>query len=306
MTALQEQPADELRAYVQRLADLQFALELAVDVSPAERRQLNEEILTRVGQVGLLIRQRVVGGPIAGKAKRLPTPDPSPPADDLFTVTVQNVGLLVRLIGGLLIAFALGNLVARRGVVGLASSTGRRDAGARSPASGGATDPTGGGQPVTLMEIRGGLAAGRAVLLQMGYEIAPSQRIRFLTLIREMQGVLYGVAGQTYTVWEDPAHSNRFYELLVCRQVGVLDHLEAGDGALARLTEQIEACRVPDGFVQRRVWWGAVPEQEWTAPFAPDAPLPFADTGGRHRLPLTPRSEAPDMDRPDHDGQRLA
>src|SRR3990172_7196176 len=114
MAALQEQPAGVLRAYVQRLADHQFALELAVDVSPAERRLLSEQILTRIGQVGLLIRIRGGGGPILEKGKEPPTPDAGPPPNDLFTVAVQNAGLLVRVLVGLLVAVALGYLAARR------------------------------------------------------------------------------------------------------------------------------------------------------------------------------------------------
>lgn len=266
LATLQEQPAGVLRAYVQRLADHQFALELAVDVSPSERRILSEQILARIGQVGLLIRMRAGGGPIAEKGIGPLTSDAGPPPDDLFTVAAQNAGLLVRLLLGLLVAFALGYLTARRRVLRSAVPAGQRHPGVRTPGCGQATDPTGEGRSVTLMEIRWALAAGRTVLLQMGYEIAPSQRTRFLDLVREIRGVLGGVQGQTYTVWEDPAHPNRFYELLVCRQVGVLDHLTAGDGPLAHLTEQVEACRAPDGFFLRRVWLDAVPEQGWAPP----------------------------------------
>jgi hypothetical protein len=266
MTALQEQPAGALRAYVQRLADHQFALELAVDVSPTERRVLSEQILARIGQVGLLIRTRGSGGPMPEKGKEPLTSDAGPPPDDLITVAMQNAGLLVRVLLGLLVAFALGYLAARRRALRSAVPAGQRNPGVRSPARGEATDPTGEGESVTLMEIRWALAAGRSVLLQMGYEVAPSQRIRFLDLVREMRAAFRGVQGQTYTVWEDPAHPNRFYELLVCRQVGVLDHLTAGDGPLARLAEQVEACRAPDGFFQRRVWLDAVPEHGWAPP----------------------------------------
>jgi hypothetical protein len=256
MAALREQPAAVLRAYVQRLADHQFALELAVDVSPTERRILSEQILARIGQVGLLIRTRGGGGPVPEKEIG-PPPSAAAPPDDMFTIAVQNAGLLVRVLLGLLLTFALGYLAARRRALRSVVVAGQRNPGYRSPAHGAATDPTGEGQSVALMEIRWALAAGRAVLLQMGYEVAPSQRIRFLELVREMREALRGVQGQTYTVWEDPAHSNRFYELLICRQVGVLDHLTAGDGPLARLTEQIEACRAPDGFFLRRVWLDA-------------------------------------------------
>ncbi len=257
LAALQEQPSEVLRAYVQRLADHQFALEYALDVPPTERRILSDQILARIGQVGLLIRMRGGGGPIPEKGKGSPPSDAGPLPDDLFTVAVQNAGLLVRVLLGLLVAFALGYLAARRRALKSAVPAKQRNPRVRSVAHGEATEPTGEGQSVTLMEIRWALAAGRSVLLQMGYEIAPSQRIRFLDLVREVREALRGVQGQMYTVWEDPAHPNRFYELLVCRQVGVLDHLTAGDGPLARLTEQVEACRAPDGFFLRRVWLDA-------------------------------------------------
>ncbi len=261
MAALREQPAGALRDYVQRLADLQFAMEMAVGVSPAERRILSERILTRIGHVGLLIRNRGTGRPIPDRATGPPTPDASRPPDDLFAVAVQNTDLLVRLLVGLLVAFALGNLAARRRGLSSALPAGQRNPAVRSPAHGGATDSTGEGEPATLMEIRWALVARRTALLRMGYEIAPSQRIRFLDLVCETREVLRGVQGQVYTVWEDPASPNRFYELLVCRSVGVLDHLTAGDGPLVRLAEQVEACRLPGGFALRRLWVDAVPEQ---------------------------------------------
>lgn len=77
MAALREQPAGALRAYVQRLADLQFAMEMAVDVSPAEQRILSERILTRIGYVGLLIRNRGAGRPIPDRATGPPPPTPA-------------------------------------------------------------------------------------------------------------------------------------------------------------------------------------------------------------------------------------
>lgn len=272
VAALQTQPAEALRAHVQRLGDLQFAMELAADVSPEERRVLNDRILTRVAQVGLLVRQRTVEGHNPGKGRGIAEAVGAwyPAAGDLPGVLVENSGLLVRLLGGLLVAFALGNLVASR-------------RGARSRSSGSRGDPPidlmsqasdQPGQPdeeptITLAEIREALVAGHTVLLEMGSDIAPSNRSRFLELTRQMQEILSGVEGQTYTVWEDPAHPNRFYELVVCRQVGVLDQLAATEGPLSRLAVEIEACRVPGGFVLQRVWWDALPEQGWAAHFAP-------------------------------------
>ncbi len=182
---------------------------------------------------------------------------------------MQNADLLVRVLVGLTVAFVLGNLAARRRGPSSAFPAGQRNPAVRCPAHGWATDSTGEGEPTTLMEIRWALVARRTVLLRMGYEIAPSQRIRFLDLVRETREVLRCVQGQVYTVWEDPVHPNRFYELLVCRSVGVLDRLTTGDGPLARLVEQVEACRVSGGFAIRRVWWGAVPRQERRVPVAP-------------------------------------
>jgi hypothetical protein len=275
MGAFREQPAGALRAYAQQLADLHFAMELAVDVSPADRRVLTEQILARIGQVGHLIRHQGAGGAVQGTAKGAPTRAPAPPpADDLLTVAWQNSGLLVRLLGGLLIAYALGSLATLRRVQRPAPPARRRDSGVLSPAPGPGAKPTTEQAPISLAEIRGALAAGGTVMLQTGYEIAPSQRDRFLTLVREIQGILRHVGGQTYTVWEDQVHQNRFYELLVCRDTRVLDHLATADGPLPRLVQQAEACRVPDGFAFRRVWRSAVPGQERRVPFVPGEAAP--------------------------------
>lgn len=272
VTALQTQPAEALRAHVQRLADLQFAMELAPDVSPEERRLLNDRILARVAQLGLLLRQRTAGGHNPGKGRDLAEAVGAwfPSAGDLPGLLVENSGLLVRLLGGLLIAFALGNLVASRRAARRASSGGRGDPRIL-PMNQVPDQP---GQPeeeptVTLAEIREALAAGHTVLLEMGSDIAPSNRGRFLELIRQMQEILGDTEGQTYTVWEDPAHPNRFYELLVCRQAGILDQFTATEGPLAQLADEIEACRVPGEFVLQRVWWDALAQQRWAAHFAP-------------------------------------
>lgn len=170
MDVLQNQSVERLRASVQRLADLQFAMELAVDVSPAERRVLSDQILTRIGQVGFLTRQRVAGKTIPEK-------------------------------------------------------------------------------------------------LHLGHEVTPLQRAQFLKRIRKMQEILRGEGGDTYTMWEDRTRRNRFYELLTCRDVGVLEHLAAARGRLPRLAKRVEACRVPNGFAFRRVWWEADSEQVGRASF---------------------------------------
>lgn len=272
MAVLQAQPMEVLRDHAQRLGDLQFAMELAVDVSPDERRVLNDRILARAAQVGLLLRQRTADGHKPGKGQGLPeavAPWLSP-AGDLPGVLAENSGLLVRLLGGLLIAFALGNLAASRRAARRAAMGGRGDSRILSMSQ--ALDQPGRPEEeptITLAEIREALAAGHTVLLEMGSDIGLSNRSRFLELTRQMQEILSGVEGQTYTVWEDPAQPNRFYELMVCRELEILDQLAATEGPLPRLAAEIEACRVPRGFVLHRVWWGALPEQRWAAHFAP-------------------------------------
>ncbi len=260
--------ADALREHAQRLADLHFALELAVDVSPAEQRALSERILTRVGQIGFLIRQRSEPHP-AGKPRDIRGPAPEPPAGDLAGTLLDNAGLLLRLLGGLLIAFALGYLArhrrAGRPAAAGAPGEGRRESLPMPLPAGGAAE----GQPMTLTEIRQALRSGRTVLLQMGYEIAASRRHRFLALAAQAQEILRGIDGQTYTVWEDPGHPNRFYELLVCRRPEVLDQLASAHGPLPELAEAIEACRVPSGFSLHRAWVGALPDGQGAPGLAP-------------------------------------
>jgi hypothetical protein len=264
LEALEAQPTEALREYVQRLGDLHFALDLAIDVSPAERRALSEQVLTRVGQVGLLIRRRTIE-PLASGGNRAFSAPGSPRSTDLAGVVLDNTGLLVRLLGGLLIAFSLGYLVRERRatrVSGALVRSGRvRESSAPVPVPYGTP---GEGRPMTLEEIGRALRAGRTVLLQMGYEITPAHRRRFLALAREAQEILQGIEGQTYTVWEDPGHPNRFYELLVCRRLEVLDQLASSDGPLPKLAEQIEACRVPSGFSLHRAWLGALSDGQGT------------------------------------------
>ncbi len=112
---------------------------------------------------------------------------------------------------------------------------------------------------MTLEEIRKGVRSGYTVLLQMGYDIMPIRRRRFLALAREMRAILGGNAGQPYTVWEDAGHPNRFYALLVFRRLEVLDQLASTHGPWPKLAEEIEACRVPSGFSLYRTRLGALP-----------------------------------------------
>jgi hypothetical protein len=260
LEALEKEPTEALRAYVQRLGDLQFALELAVEVSPEERRALSDQILTRVGQVGLLVRQRMTEPRASPKSRSLPASTPGPPPrGDLTGVLLDNSGLLLRLLGGLLIAFALGYLVRGRRAGVPVRSAARRDRRvdplAPVPVP---SEMPGESGSMTLEEIRKAVESGRTVLLQDGCEIRPNRRRHFLTLARETQEILAESEGQTYSVWEDPENPNRFYTLLVCRRLEVLEQLGSGHHPLSKVAEEIQASRVPAGFSLHRAWVEAV------------------------------------------------
>jgi hypothetical protein len=112
---------------------------------------------------------------------------------------------------------------------------------------------------ITQDQIRKALISGRTVLMQLGYEIAPDRRGEFLTLLREMQEILNGVEGHAHSVWEDPRHPNRFYELVTCHRLDALDLLTSDRNELAGLDAKIEACWLPGRPVLRRAWWGVLP-----------------------------------------------
>jgi hypothetical protein len=261
LEALEKEPTEALRAHVQRLGDLQFALELAVDVSPDERRALSEQILTRMGQVSLLIRQRMAEPRASLKSRGLPGPRPGPPSKgNLAEALLDNSGQLLRLLGGLLIAFALGYLARGRRASGLVRSAARSDR--RVDPSAAVPVPSempSEGRSMTLEEVEKAVESGRTVLLLVGYEITPDRRRRFLALVRETQEILGKGEEQTYTVWEDSGQPNRFYTLLVCRRLEILGQLVSARGPLSRQLEEIEACRVPSGFSPHRAWVEAVP-----------------------------------------------
>lgn len=268
---LEAQPSEGLRSYIQRLAELHASLELASDLPPSERRALGEQILARVAHLGLMLRQRAAPTVPPGKSRGFTaTGSVLAPVTDMAGALWENPGLFVGLLGGLVIAFALGNLAGYRRGAREASYYGEGDPRIRFLARPPANPWRPGEQiSISLAHIRRMLAAGRTVMLQMGYEIAPSHRRRYLDLIGEMQGILSHVDGQSYTVWEDPKHPHRFYELLVCYRLAALDQLAATDGPLPKLGEGLEACRLPGGPVLRRAWWGVIPEPERTERPAP-------------------------------------
>jgi hypothetical protein len=114
---------------------------------------------------------------------------------------------------------------------------------------------------ITLDQIRSTLAAGRTVLLQLGYDIAPSRRTEFLGLIGEMHVALNDLGDDVYSAWEDPRHPNRFYEVVVCRRLETLDLLTSDRSELANLDAGIEACWRPGRPILRRAWWRILPER---------------------------------------------
>jgi len=259
---LQRQGAGALRTHVQRLTEFYASLDLAPAISPEERRVLSDHILTRVAQVGLLVRD----GNSATEPEKARSGAMSVTSwgvsKDALGFLGENSLLVIGLLGGLVIAYALGSLAGYRRGASQASYYGAGDprmwfaTRAREGATGLAEFPV----RITLDQIRRTLASGRTVLMQLGYEIAPSRRREFLGLIREMHEMLSEVDGQAHTVWEDPRHPNRFYEIVVCHRLEALDFLTSDLSALAGLDTRIEKCWLPGRPVLRRAWWGVVPE----------------------------------------------
>jgi hypothetical protein len=251
----QDEPAAVLHARLERLAEAYGALDLA-DLPPAERRALGDRILTRMAEVGLLLRPRAPDAPRATRASLA-----GPWSAWMTAFLRDSSGLLVLMLGGLVICFALGNLAGYRRGARQASYYGEGDPRirfvARAPARPDPRTPT---PRVSVEQIRRRLQQGQWVLLQLGYEIEASQRANFLAAVARMQEALEGVEGQAFTVWEDPRHSNRFYECLECRDLRALERLLALNGPLQRLAAEVEACRPANGWVVRRALWGLSPQ----------------------------------------------
>jgi len=256
---LKRQPTEALQGHIRRLTEQYEALGRSDDLSPSERRSLGEGILARVAQVSLLLRERMQPRP-EGAAKggegRL-----AAFLGWLGALVLDGPALLLGLVGGVVIAFALGSLAGyRRGATHASYYGSEGDPRirflSRSVAPG-----DNGGEPgrVSATQLRDMLARGRTVMLQLGYEIAEEHRPRYLELIGEIQASMEGLEGQSYTVWEDPRHLNRFYELLVCFRPEALDRLIDRDRRLAGIAAEIEACRAPRGPVFRRAWWELPP-----------------------------------------------
>jgi hypothetical protein len=259
---LQGQGPEALRSHVQRLLEFRAALDLTHDVSPEERRTLADRILGRVAQVGLLIRDpaghpsRNLLGQGGGPAARLPVA-----LGSALDFVGESSILLVGLLGGVVVAYALGRLAGYRRGASQASYYGAGDprrefvAAARPSARAEA-----GGSRMGIEQIRRSLADGRPVLLQLGYEVAPRRREEYLAAIREWQCALNVLAGPVHSVWEDPRRPHRFYEVVGCDRAEVLDLVTGDRGDLAALDARIEACWRPGRPVLRRAWLGAFRE----------------------------------------------
>lgn len=258
---LRQQGPEALRSHVERLAEFYSVLDLAQGVSPEERRSLSDRILARVAQVGLLSRERTAAAGSGTKAQDGATRVTS---WAMFGGAAGFLGehshLVIGLLGGLIVAYALGSLAGYRRGASQASYYGTgdprlwfvaRDHEGKRPA----------GIPgrLTLSQIRACLGAGRTVLLQLGYEIAPKRRAEFLRLMQDVQRALNAVDGHAHSVWEDPRHPNRFYEVIVCDRLEALDFLTGDRSELAGLDAKIEACWLPGGAVIRRAWCGILP-----------------------------------------------
>jgi hypothetical protein len=260
-----------LRAYVERLGLLHSSLESESGIPLAERRDLTERLLLRAAQVGLMLQERgEASGPSGRSREAAPVQSGLAVGDALSEMLWGNPMVFAGLVGGLVIVFALGNLLGYRHGARQASYYGEGDPRirflARPPAH---PAPQGQSERITLPLIRDALSEGRTVLLQLGYDVAPSHRLRYLELVRQMRQALERAEGLTYSAWEDPRHPHRFYELLACKRLAALDVLTANDGALTILGDEIEACRLPAGLTRRRIWWAVPLQAEGASHLAP-------------------------------------
>jgi len=265
LAELRQQGPEAVRSHVQLLTEIYAALDGTGDVPQAERRAMRDRILTRVAQVGLQARDE--GASTARNAKdrgwRATAPGSLGTLDGVLGFLGENSVLLVGLLGGLIVAYSLGRLAGYRRGASEASYYGAGDPRlwfmARARES---VRPAGPVVRITLDQIRSTLAAGRTVLLQLGYDIAPSRRKEFLGLIREMHLALNDLGDYVYSAWEDPRHPNRFYEVVVCRRLETLDLLTSDRSELADLDAEIEACWRLGRPVLRRAWWRIFPERD--------------------------------------------
>lgn len=281
---LRQQGPEALRSHLGRLTEMYGALDGADEIAEAERRAMRDRILARVAQIGLQTREEGARGSRDSKARGWWAAGTSGALDGALGVlgerSVQAVGVL----GVLIVAYSLGRLAGYRRGASEASYYGAGDP--RLLFVSRARESTGPAPPVvriTLDQIQATLAAGRTVLLQLGYEISPRRREEFLGLIREMGLALSHLGDRAYTAWEDPRHPNRFYEVVVCRSLETMELLTSARSELAGLDARIEACWRSGRPVMRRAWWGIFPE-----PSGEESRLALSASSGRTREDRAP------------------
>jgi hypothetical protein len=265
LAEVQQQGPEALRSHLGRLTESYTALDGADDVPEAERRVVRDRILTRVAQIG--VQTREVGSTASRNSKARGWWSTAAGSSGalgsalgvLGERSVQAVGVL----GVLIVAYSLGRLAGYRRGASQASYYGAGDPRLwfveRSREN---TKPAAPVVRITLDQIQATLAAGRTVLLQLGYEISPRHREEFLELIREMGLALNDLGDRGYSAWEDPRHPNRFYEVVVCRNLETMELLTSTRSELAGLDAKIEACWRSGRPVMRRAWWGIFPERD--------------------------------------------
>ena len=264
LSDLREQGPEALRSHLERLTGMYAALDGADDLPEAERRVVRDRILARVAQIGLQTRGEGASASRNSKTRGwwATAAASSGVLDGALGVLGERSVQFVGVLGVLIVAYSLGRLAGYRRGASEASYYGAGDprlwfvARARESAR-----PAAPVVRITLDQIQATLAAGRTVLLQLGYEILPRRREEFLGLIREMGLALNDLGDRVYSAWEDPRHPNRFYEVVVCRSLETMELLTSARSELAGLDARIEACWRPGRPVMRRAWWGIFPER---------------------------------------------
>lgn len=265
LAELGQQGSEALRFHVQRLTEFSAALDEAHGIAEADRRAMRDRILARVVQIGQQARADGASSARGARAsdRRAAARESPDTRGGALGVLGENSILLVGLLGGLIVAYSLGRLAGYRRGASEASYYGAGDprlwftARARESAK-----PAAPLVRITLDRIRSTLAGRRAVLLQLGYEIAPGRREEFLGLIRKVDLALNHRGDHVYSAWEDPRHPNRFYEVVVCRRLETLELLTSDRSELAELDAGIEACWRPGRPILRRAWWRILPERD--------------------------------------------
>ena len=281
LAELPQQGPEALRLHLQRLTEIYATLDGMAEVPQAERQAMRDRILTRVVQSGFQVRDE--GTRAAGSVKEhgwwAAALGSLGNLDGASRFLGENSVLLIGLVGGLIVAYALGRLAGYRRGASEASYYGGGDPRLRfTVRAWESARPASSLVRITSDQIRSTLAGGRTVLLQLGYEIVSSRREEFLGLIREMHLALNDQGDDVYSAWEDPRRPNRFDEVVVCRRLETLDLLTSDRSELAALDAEIEACWRPGRLVLCRAWWRIVSEQD-----EDEARLVLSATSGRRR-----------------------